>query len=108
MLVGFSDGASYALSLGLANPAIFRGIIAFAPGFHVEPAVINPRQRLFVAHSPTDQVLAFERTRDDTVASLKKAGFDLSFRQFDGGHRVDKALLSDGVDYVLGRGVAAD
>ena len=108
ILAGFSDGASYALSLGIANPAIVRGVIAFAPGFHLEPAAINPKQRLFIAHSPTDKMLSFERTRDDMVASLKKAGFDLSFRQFDGGHRVDKALLSDGVDYVLGRGSAAD
>jgi predicted esterase len=103
ILVGFSDGASYALSLGLANPAIFRGIIAFAPGFHLEPAAIDPRQRLFVAHSPTDRILAFERTRDETVAALKNAGFDLFFRPFDGGHRVDKKIFSEGVDFVLGR-----
>lgn len=102
-LAGFSDGASYALSLGIANPAIVRGVIAFAPGFHLEPAAINPRQRLFIAHSPTDKILSFERTRDDTVASLRNAGFDLEFRMFVGGHRVDQKLLSDGVDYVLGR-----
>ena len=107
MLVGFSDGASYALSLGLANPAVVRGVIAFAPGFHLEPAAIDPRQRLFIAHSPTDRILSFERTRDDTVASLRKAGFDLSFRPFDGGHRVDRAILSEGVNFVLGRSTAA-
>ena len=107
VLAGFSDGASYALSLGLANPAIVGGVIAFAPGFHLEPAAINPRQRLFIAHSPTDKILSFERTRNDTVASLRKAGFDLEFRTFGGGHRVDRALLSDGVDYVLGRRSAA-
>ncbi|MCL6698482.1 hypothetical protein LZ496_06755 [Sphingomonas sp. NSE70-1] len=103
VFAGFSDGASYALSLGLANPAIVRGVVAFAPGFHLEPAAIDPKQRLFIAHSPADQILSFERTRDDTVASLKKAGFDISFRQFEGGHRVDKTLLSEGVDFVLGR-----
>ncbi len=103
VLAGFSDGASYALSLGLSNPAIVRGVIAFAPGFHLEPAAINPKQRLFIAHSPTDRILSFERTRDDTVASLTRAGFDISFRQFEGGHRVDRALLSEGVDFVLGR-----
>jgi predicted esterase len=108
ILLGFSDGASYALSLGLANPAIVRGVVAFAPGFHLEPAAINPRQRLFIAHSPTDQILSFERTRDDTVASLKKAGFDVSFRPFDGGHRVVRALLSEGINFVMGRSAAAD
>jgi len=108
MLAGFSDGASYALSLGLYNPAIVRGVIAIAPGFHLEPAAINPRQRLFIAHSPTDQVLSFERTRDDTVASLQRAGFDIRFRTFEGGHRVNKPVLAEGVDFVLGRSAAAD
>ena len=108
MLAGFSDGASYALSLGLANPATVRGVIAFAPGFHLEPAVIDPRQLLFIAHSPTDQILSFERTRDDTVASLKRAGFGVRFRPFEGGHRVDKSILAEGVDFVLGRDAKSD
>ena len=103
ILFGFSDGASYALSLGLANPQIFRGVVAIAPGFHLEPAAINPKQRLFIAHSPADRVLPFERTRDDTVASLRRAGFDLSFRPFDGGHRIDRTVLAEGVEFVLGR-----
>ena len=30
---GFSDGASYALSLGLANADLFTHIVAFSPGF---------------------------------------------------------------------------
>lgn len=103
ILAGFSDGASYALSLGMANPRVFRGVVAIAPGFHLEPAAINPRQRLFVAHSPQDRILPFERTRDATVAPLKRAGFDLRFRPFDGGHRVDRKVLAEGVDFVLGR-----
>ncbi len=103
ILVGFSDGASYALSLGLANPRIFRGVVAIAPGFHLEPAAIDPKQRLFVAHSPEDRILPFERTRNATVAPLKRAGFDVRFRPFAGGHRVDRKVLAEGVDFVLGR-----
>ena len=103
ILAGFSDGASYALSLGLANPRMFRGVVAIAPGFHLEPAAINPRQRLFVAHSPQDRILPFERTREGTVTPLKRAGFDIRFRPFDGGHRVDRKVLAEGVDFVLGR-----
>jgi phospholipase/carboxylesterase len=103
ILAGFSDGASYALSLGMANPQIFRGVVAIAPGFHLEPAAIDPRQRLFVAHSPQDRILPFERTRDATVAPLKRAGFDIRFRAFAGGHRVDRKVLAEGVDFVLGR-----
>lgn len=104
VLAGFSDGASYALSLGLANPGIFRGVVAIAPGFHLEPAAINPAQRLFVAHSPQDSILPFERTRVSTVASLERAGFDLRFHPFAGGHRIDAKVVAEGVNFVLGRG----
>lgn len=103
ILAGFSDGASYALSLGMANPGVFRGVVAIAPGFHLEPAAINPKQRLFIAHSPEDRILPFARTRDATVAPLKRAGFDLRFRPFSGGHRADPKVMAEGVDFVLGR-----
>jgi predicted esterase len=108
LLVGFSDGASYALSLGLANQSIFRGVVAIAPGFYVEPRPTAAKQRLFIAHSPADQVLPFLRTRDDIVTPLKRAGFDLRFRQFDGGHTVLSSVLAEGVDYALNRDAAAD
>ncbi|KAG2436150.1 hypothetical protein HYH02_011654 [Chlamydomonas schloesseri] len=36
-LAGFSDGASYALSLGLANPQLFTHLLAFSPGFMRPP-----------------------------------------------------------------------
>lgn len=108
LLVGFSDGASYALSLGIANRSIFRGVVAIAPGFHVEPPPIGPKQRLFIAHSQTDPVLPFSRTRDDIVAPLTRAGFELRFRPFDGGHVVVPSVLAEGVDYALNRSAAAD
>ena len=34
-IAGFSDGGSYALSLGLRNPDLFKNILAFSPGFVV-------------------------------------------------------------------------
>ncbi|HYI42400.1 MAG TPA: PHB depolymerase family esterase, partial [Sphingomicrobium sp.] len=37
VLIGFSDGAGYALSLGTANPKLFRGVVALSPGFVVPP-----------------------------------------------------------------------
>jgi predicted esterase len=33
---GFSDGATYALSLGLINGDLFRKIVAFSPGFLID------------------------------------------------------------------------
>lgn len=101
VLIGFSDGASYALSLALANPDLVRGAVAVAPGFHLEPGAIDPSQRLFIAHSPEDRVLSFENSRDRIAASLRNAGFDPVFHAYRGGHVIDPAVVRLGVDHVL-------
>jgi predicted esterase len=43
-LGGFSDGASYALSLGVANGDLFSHIIAFSPGFMRPPAQVREQR----------------------------------------------------------------
>jgi len=103
VLIGFSDGASYALSLALANPHLVRGVVAIAPGFHLEPDTIDPSQRLFIAHSPEDQILSFATSRDRIAGSLRNAGFDPAFHAYRGGHIVDPATVALGVNHVLGR-----
>ncbi len=100
--LGFSDGASYALSLALANPHLMRGVVAIAPGFHVEPGTIDPSQRLFIAHSPEDNVLSFAASRDRIAGSLRNAGFDPVFHSYRGGHVADPAVVARGIDHVLG------
>lgn len=107
VLLGFSDGASYALSLALANPELVRGAVAIAPGFHLEPGTIAPSQRLFIAHSPDDRILSFAHSRDGIAGSLRRAGFAPVFHAFRGGHVVDPAVVALGVDHVLGSGRAA-
>jgi predicted esterase len=100
--VGFSDGAGYALSLALANPRLFRSAVAIAPGFVVPPARHDLRQRLFIAHGRADEVLPFEDARQAVVAPLERAGYDIRFRPFDGGHYIDRQALSDGIRQALG------
>jgi phospholipase/carboxylesterase len=50
-LGGFSDGASYALTLGLANGDLFPGLVAFSPGF-AAPKERRGQPRIFVSHRP--------------------------------------------------------
>src|SRR4051812_42388810 len=40
-IAGFSDGASYALTLGIANGDLFTDVFAFSPGFAAPPAAIG-------------------------------------------------------------------
>jgi len=46
---GFSDGASYALSLGITNGDLFTHVLAFSPGF-MAPAGRTGSPRIFASH----------------------------------------------------------
>ena len=50
---GYSDGASYALSLGITNGDLFTHVLAFSPGFMV-PAGQRGSPRIFVSHGTRD------------------------------------------------------
>ncbi len=84
---GFSDGASYALSLGLTNGDLFSHIMAFSPGF-AAPARQHGLPRIFVSHGTHDLVLPIDACSRQIVPVLRRSGYDLSCREFDGGHMV--------------------
>ncbi|GAA2446333.1 alpha/beta hydrolase [Streptomyces macrosporus] len=93
VVAGFSDGASYALSLGLANGDLFRTVLAFSPGF-MAPMVRHGSPRIFVAHGRDDQVLPITRCSRRIVPELERAGYDVTYREFDGGHEVPPELAT--------------
>lgn len=84
---GFSDGATYALSLALINGDLFRGAVAFSPGFLVERTP-RGKPRIFVSHGRGDTVLPIDRCSRVIVPRLEKRGYDVTFREFDGGHEI--------------------
>ena len=95
-VAGFSDGASYALSVGLANGDLFSDVLAFSPGFAApDPIVGSPR--VFISHGVHDRVLPVARCGRPTAQRLKRAGYDVDYREFDGGHVVPKPLVSAAV-----------
>jgi len=100
-LGGFSDGATYAISLGLQNGDLFRRIVAWSPGFFVGGEV-HGKPSLFISHGTADEILPIDRCSRVIVPALKKAGFDVTFRQFDGGHEVPPAIARAGLQW-LGR-----
>jgi len=91
-IAGFSDGASYALSLGLANGDLFRAVIAFSPGF-AAPPVRHGRPRIYVSHGITDRVLPIARGSRILVPRLRREGYDVVYHELEGGH----TLVADDV-----------
>lgn len=97
---GFSDGASYALSLGLTNGDLFTHVLAFSPGF-VAPADQIGSPRLFISHGTHDDVLPIDRCSRRIVPQLQVAGYDLQYHEFDGSHTVPPAIARDAVTWFL-------
>jgi phospholipase/carboxylesterase len=87
-IAGFSDGASYALSLGRVNGDLFTHVIAFSPGFIVTAARAHGKPSVFVSHGSTDNILPIDRTGRRVVATLTKASYKVEFREFTGPHTV--------------------
>ena len=100
-VMGFSDGASYALSIGMAYPNLFRAIVAFSPGYAFAPASVRTDQRIFIAHSRRDPVLPADNTRR-MVKDLESAGLSPDVHWFNGGHEIDRHLKQAAFDFVVG------
>lgn len=96
---GFSDGGSYALSLGLANGDLFSNVIAFSPGYIVG-APGRGRPLLFIAHGGGDQLLPIAVTSRIFVARLRKNGYHVDFREFAGGHAVMPAVADEAMNWL--------
>jgi phospholipase/carboxylesterase len=98
-VAGFSDGASYALGLGLANGRLFGRVVAFSPGF-VPPAGRSGRPRVFVSHGEADDVLPIGRTSRRIVPALEDDGYDVTYREFPGGHTVPPEIVVEALDWL--------
>jgi predicted esterase len=96
---GFSDGASYALSLGLANADLFTHIIAFSPGFVICTRRVGT-PRVYLSHGRADTVLPIDQTTRQIVPQLRAAGIPTELHEFDGPHVVPAEIAEDAVRWL--------
>jgi phospholipase/carboxylesterase len=98
---GFSDGGTYALTLGIANGDLFTHVIAFSPGYLDGKSQVGAA-RYFISHGTRDQVLPIDSCGRRVAAELKRAGFPVEYREFDGTHTVPPQIATDAVDWFVG------
>jgi phospholipase/carboxylesterase len=91
---GFSDGATYALSLGLDNGSLFTHVMAFSPGF-IAPRRPSGKPRIFIAHGRSDTILPIDVTSRRIVPGLEDAGYAVTYQEFDGPHTVPQEIAQD-------------
>lgn len=99
-LGGFSDGASYALSLGLRNGGLFTHILAFSPGF----ALAGEEQghpKIYISHGTSDRVLPIDMCSRKVFPQLNQAGYDVQYHEFDGPHTVPRDIAEEAVNWFL-------
>ncbi len=88
-LLGYSDGASYGLSVGLSNPHIFSAVMGWAAGFRViEESLVDPqarKPRILLEHGTHDQIFPFTQIALPLREGLELAGYRVEFRVDQGG-----------------------
>lgn len=95
---GFSDGASYALSLGVTNGDLFTHVLAFSPGFMAPPAQ-RGAPRVYVSHGTADTVLPIGSCSRRLVPRLRAAGYETHYREFEGPHIVPAAVSREAFEW---------
>jgi predicted esterase len=102
-IAGFSDGASYALSLGITNGDVVDSVIAFSPGF-AAPEVRHGSPRLFVSHGISDAVLPIDRCSRRLVPTLQRNGYSVAYEEFDGGHEFPGPIVERAMHWLTEAG----
>jgi predicted esterase len=101
-LGGFSDGASCALSLGLANGDLFTHLAGFSPPTLLVTSDPVGASLIFISHGASDTVVYLQVTRDAIVPYLRTHGYSVVYRVFQGGHEVPGAVSDTALDWFSG------
>ena len=101
-LEGFSDGASYALGLGIANGSLFSRIVAFSPGFlHESDSSRQGDPEFFVSHGRQDPILPIDDASRVLVPALQRRGYQVTYLEFDGGHTIPSSVAEAALVWMI-------
>lgn len=100
-VVGFSDGATYAISMGIINGDVFTHIIGHSAGFII-PGAVHGRPKVYMSHGREDNILPIDQCGRRIAAQLTRQAYVLRFDEFDGGHSASPELRERAVAWFLG------
>jgi len=98
-LMGFSQGAATAYATALAEPELIRGIagiVGFVPTRCEELAAVKPMEGLpvFMAVGRRDPLIPLPVTQS-CARTLSEVGADLSYKEYDVGHKLSSQGMRD-------------
>ncbi len=106
-LIGFSQGAGMAMSLGIEYPDIFSAAIPWGgwldEGISDETLAAAKDQPILIVHGTEDRIVEFE-SAESSLKRLQSAGFkDVSILSFEGGHQMPEQQLQMAADWLKER-----
>ena len=57
--------------------------------------------KVFISHGTGDEVLPIDRCSRRLAPALRRAGYDLQYREFVGGHVVPADMIAAGIAHLL-------
>lgn len=99
-IAGFSDGASYSLFMGLSNGDLFNSVMAFSSGY-IAGGRRAGKPPVFLSHGTADPIFPIEATGRVVETDLKKAGYAVTFRQFEGRHAFPPDVAADAAKWLM-------
>ena len=101
-LGGQSDGAGYALTMGLAYGNTFNHLIVLAGGGLIEPIRRQGKPKIFFAHGVKDSTMPIDVSGRKNVALLKSEGYDVTYHEHEGGHGTPREIVRESIEWFLG------
>ncbi len=103
-LGGQSDGAGYALTMGLAYGDVWNHLVILAGGGLIEPLRRKGKPRIFIAQGLKDTTMLPDASGRKNAAQLKKEEYDVTYREHEGGHRTPPGITREAMLWFLGKG----
>ncbi|MGV8039211.1 MAG: alpha/beta hydrolase [Thermoanaerobaculaceae bacterium] len=111
-LLAHSQGVAYVFMAMAEEPGAVRGVIAFAgvlPGELLPDTALARAAavtRVFIAHGRQDEAVGIASSRK-ARERLSRLGFDVTLREFEGGHTVPAEVLREAQDWIAASEKAA-
>lgn len=102
-LGGQSDGAGYALTMGLAYGDVWNHLVILAGGGLIEPLRRKGKPRIFIAQGVKDTTMPPDVSGRKNAAQLKKEDYDVTYREHEAGHRTPPEITREALMWFLGR-----
>ena len=102
VLAGFSDGATFALAMGMSRYEHFTAVIAWSPGIALRSEQPARGRTVFISHGRQDPLLKYDVTCARIVPLVEAEGGKVTFLPFDGVHDAPKPVKDAFLDAVFG------